>query len=128
MRILLIDDEPGVTDNLELYMRDDAHTIEVLNSIASRQELVRLLKEFQPEGVTLDFEMDPSGEAVYDWIRAWSRAVPIVFYTKYAGSPIHKNRMLEIGAAADQIVAKGEAARDVTLLLQALRGAEDSAA
>ncbi len=125
MRILLIDDEPGVTELLELYLRDDAHTIEILNSVASRPGLIQLLSHFQPEGVTLDFDMDPSGETVYDWIRAWSQEVAIVFYTKYAASPIHKSRMIDIGASADQILPKGEAGRDVPKLVRALRGARN---
>ncbi|MEM7582882.1 MAG: hypothetical protein AAF560_05835 [Acidobacteriota bacterium] len=121
MRILLIDDEPTVTEDLNFYLAVDAHTTENLNFVGSRDELIALLEDFKPEGVTLDFDMKPSGETLYGWIRSWSQKVVIIFYTKYAKSPLHQSQMRDVGALPEHIVAKGEAAIDAPKLLKALR-------
>lgn len=121
MRILLIDDEPGVTENIALYLEDGFHQVEALNYVDNEKHLQEMLKEFDPEGVILDYDMVPRGFGLYEWIRRWNDAVPIVFYTKYARSPWHHEKMIETGARSDQIIQKVEAAADVPRILRALK-------
>lgn len=126
MRILLIDDEPGVTENLVEYLEED-HQVEVMNHVVDEKHLQQSLEEFRPEAAILDYDMVPNGFALYGWIAAWRAREPqrssiqIVFYTKYAGSPWHREKMLEAGAQENQIVPKVEAADDVARLLRVLR-------
>ncbi len=123
MRILLIDDEPGVTENLVEYIEDGSHRTEVLNWMDREGDRLReMLEEFRPEGAVLDFDMVPSGVTVYGWIKDWSKAISVVFYTKYAGSPHHQVRMIDAGANPSEIVRKTEVGDDVPRLLNALRG------
>lgn len=119
MRILLIDDEVPVTDLLTIYLRQKGHTPRSINWMKGEETLRELLDEFQPNGVILDYEMVPSGLEIFGWVRSWDENTPIVFYTKYSESPPHQKQMKDVGA--DSIIAKREAARDVLVLLDALR-------
>lgn len=120
MRILLIDDEPGVTENLVEYLEDDLHHVEVLNYLGDEEHLRQTLQEFRPEGVILDYDMAPSGAVVYEWIKRWEPSTPVIFYTKYATSPHQRTRMIEAGASESRILPKVEAADDVQRLIRAL--------
>ncbi|MEM7582884.1 MAG: response regulator [Acidobacteriota bacterium] len=121
MRILLIDDDPGITENLALYLEDGFHTVETLNYLSSLDDLGGTLQDFRPEGVVLDFDMAPSGPEIYRWIRKWREDVPIVFYTQYAEKPSVRKEMLDLGIAEDGILTKRDAAWDVPDLVRNLR-------
>lgn len=129
MRVLLIDDDFSVVENLELYLSRSFHTVELRTWIDGQDDLVALLKEFRPQGVILDFGMSPSGTEIYAWIKQWMEEqmdyplVPIVFYTSYANSPEYRKDMMDAGARKDQIIEKREIGLDVPVLLKAL-GAE----
>ncbi len=122
MRIFLIDDEPGVTDNLALYIERQYHTVETLSWVENEELFRGHLERFNPQGVVLDFDMVPSGHEIYGWIREWNPKIPIVFYTKYARSLEHQKKMIEAGATLAHIIQKQEAGSDFPILLQALRG------
>ncbi len=121
MRILMIDDEPGATETMCVYLEKAYCRVDILNYVTDSGHLGEALEQFQPEGVVLDYDMVPKGFVLYGWIREWSESVPIVFYTKYADSPWHRDKMLDVGAAEDQIIAKVETANDVPRILRALK-------
>ena len=125
MRVLLIDDDVSVVENLALYLSRSFHTVELRSWIEGRTALIEILKNFQPQGVILDFGMSPSGTDIYDWIKSWTKEVtqplvPIVFYTSYANSPEYRRDMTAVGAREDQIIEKREVGLDVPVLLRAL--------
>ncbi len=127
MRILLIDDDPGTTENLLECLEAQRHEVKVLNWVDEKGEVLReALERFQPQGAILDFDMAPNGLRVYGWINEWNESISPVFYTKYAGSPPHRMRMIEAGASPGAIVMKTEAADDIADLLEALRQSDDS--
>jgi DNA-binding response OmpR family regulator len=121
MRILLIDDETDVTDRLVLYLENYGCTVERLHFVESQEHLNQILKDFQPEGVVLDYGMSPPGDQVYPWISSWSQRVKIVFYSNYSRSPNERRQMLKAGVAENRIVAKSEAGDDVEIILRILR-------
>ena len=125
MRVLLIDDDFGVGENLELYLSRLFHTVEFRSWIEGQEEIVALMEEFRPQGVILDFGMSPSGTEIYTWITHWAQQkeqplVPIVFYTSYANSPEYRKEMIEVGAREDQIIEKKEIGLDAPVILRAL--------
>ncbi len=125
MRILLIDDDPVVTENLAIYLEDEFHTIEKLHYVRQADDLEKILESFQPEGIVLDLEIPPAGgQDIYAWIRSWSEEVRIVFYTRYAQSPDRRTKMLEVGATEEEIYLKREVGQDARELLSGLRGTE----
>lgn len=125
MRILLIDDDPVVTENLAIYLEDEFHTIEKLHFVRLPEDLEKVLDSFQPEGIVLDFEIPPTGgQEIYGWIRGWSDEVRIVFYTRYAQSPDRRAKMLAVGATEQEIYLKREVGQDARELLSYLRGSE----
>ena len=119
MRILLIDDDVTVTDNLKLFLEHSYHTVEALTGIDGREMLEDLLDSFLPQGVILDYGMSPSGVEIYRWIRQW-KEIPVAFYTSYARSQVHLREMIEAGARIDQIIEKSEVGLDISALLKAL--------
>lgn len=127
MRVLLIDDDVSVVENLKLYLSHDFHTVEFRSWIGGQSDLVGILEIFRPQAVILDFGMSPSGTEIYAWIKEWIEQgslppLPIVFYTSYANSPEYKSEMTTVGAREDQIIEKREVGLDIPVLLRALRG------
>ena len=124
MRILLIDDDPAVTDILFEYLERQYLTPFSLNFFRSREDFDKQVQDFAPEGVILDFEMPGhDGCEVYTWIKAWNASVPIVFYTQYARSAEKTRRMREAGAKPGEIVQKQEVGSDMKSLLNILQAA-----
>ncbi len=122
MRILLIDDEPAVTERLALYLEDESHHVKILSYVPSQNTIQDILKDFSPDGISLDLDMAPRGDRIYGWIRKCDASVPIIFYTKYARSVVHRERMFSAGALERHILPKVEARDDVERLLRAFRG------
>lgn len=120
MRILLIDDEPDTTERLALYLGRDGHAVESLCWVDGEATFRDLLVDFRPDGVVLDFEMEPGGPQILAWLRAFSDTLPVAFYTKYGASPAHIHRMIEAGVGEGDIVTKREAAEDTRRLLAVL--------
>lgn len=122
MRILLIDDELGVTENLELYLERN-HTVQAMHDFETRAEVESRLNRFNPDGVILDFEMPGlayNGDTLFAWIRDWNEDVRIVFYTRYAQVAALRREMLNAGAQESEVIFKNEVANDIALLLRAL--------
>ena len=121
MRILVIDDDVAVVENLTLFLRNEFHAVDSLTYIRDRETLQGKLEHFGPDGIILDYGMETLGTEIYVWIRGWSVAAPIVFYTNYARSQ-ERGRMLEVGAIESEIIEKREVGLDMDLILKALKG------
>ena len=121
MAILLIDDDPHVTDDLVLYFEANQQSVEVYNEVPPREELLSRLVRLSPTAVVLDFDMPTPGDQVFTWIRSWSSEVPILFYTRYATSPNYRQLMLSAGAPDSHILLKSEAGSDALSILERLR-------
>ena len=124
MRILLIDDEINFIDNLLLYLEDRGHTVDFLTWVKDNDHLREHLDRVQPDGVILDFGMEPQGDQLYRWIHIWNQTTRIVFYTSYARSPEKLQLMEAVGQELHtevRIVHKQEVGSDVHTLLHALR-------
>ncbi|HYU34503.1 MAG TPA: response regulator [Thermoanaerobaculia bacterium] len=119
MRILLIDDDVTVTDNLKIFLEHAFHTVDSLTWIDGKEMLEDFLANFVPQGVILDYGMSPSGTEIYRWIKQW-KMIPIAFYTSYAQSQEHLRAMTNAGARIDQIIEKSEVGLDISALLRAL--------
>ena len=120
MRILLIDDDVTVTDNLKIFLERSVHTVESLTWVEGQNMLKEFLDSFRPQGVILDYGMSPLGTVIYRWVREWHDGVPIAFYTSYAQSPEYSKQMREAGARSNQIIEKSEVGLDIAPLLRAL--------
>lgn len=121
MRILLIDDDVTVVENLELYLRHDYfHAVESLTYVRDQEALTEVLRRFEPNGFVLDYGMERPGTEIYGWVRAWKPTVPIVFYTNYARSQERAN-MLRVGAKEGHILEKREVGLDIEAILDALK-------
>lgn len=121
MRILLIDDDVSVIENLTLFLRNEFHAVDSLTYVKDRATLQGKLKQFGPDGIVLDYGMETLGTEIYVWIRDWNGAAPIVFYTNYARSQ-ERGRMLDVGAIDSEIIEKREVGLDLDLILAALKG------
>ncbi|HVT18791.1 MAG TPA: response regulator [Thermoanaerobaculia bacterium] len=120
MRILIIDDEFSVTENLELYLVREFHTVEAWSFVHSAEHLRERLDSFQPQAVILDFGMEPSGVEIYKWVKDWQPSTPVVFYTSYGATPEFRLQMKQAGAQDYEIIPKREVGSDVKQLLDVL--------
>lgn len=111
-RILVVDDEPDVTELLQYKLRQDGYQVEVINDPLL---IMARAREFSPDLFILDIMMpDLDGIKICRMIRADPRlsAVPIVFLTA-RGSTEDRIKGLETGA--DDYVAKPFDAKELVL-------------
>jgi len=121
MRILLIDDDASVLENLALYL-GETRKVETLTHVANQEALQEVLARFEPDEVLLDYGMERLGTELYSWIRAERPAVAIVFYTKYAHGQ-ERAKMRRVGARDREIIDKQEVGQDLEAILTALHQA-----
>jgi DNA-binding response OmpR family regulator len=119
MRILVIDDDVTVAEDLTHFLRNDFHAVESLTYV-ERESLLETLGEFDPDGIILDYGMERLGTEIYAWIRDWKEVASIVFYTNYARSQ-ERAHMLKAGAREGQIIEKREVGLDLDAILDALK-------
>lgn len=125
MRILIIDDDIKVIQNLEIYFQRAHHTLEWRTFVENEDSLRKTLEAFEPTGVVVDYEMpNHKGAEVYRWIRNWDDTVPIVFYSRYGEDPDITLRMREAGASGRFTMMKSNAGRDAGRLLMLLERSE----
>jgi DNA-binding NarL/FixJ family response regulator len=121
MRILLIDDEATTLERLRYYLTELGHVVEEIGFVRDESGLQEAIRQYHPDGVILDYEMDPNGVKIYQWIKKWRESTKIVFYTKYGRSPDKVLRMLEVCGLRSRIVVKEETADDIERLMHGLR-------
>lgn len=102
-RILVVDDEPDVTELLGFRLRREGYNVEIINNPL---EIMGKAREFDPHLFVLDIMMpDLDGLKICRMIRADSRlsTVPIIFLTA-RGETEDRIKGLELGA--DDYIAK----------------------
>lgn len=119
MRILLIDDDYSIIENLTLFLEQAFYAVESRTWVGSKEDLKVFLEEFQPHGVILDFGMDPPGIEICEWVREWNQNMPIVFYTSYGQNDDYRDQM-QVHVQDNQIILKREVGKDIESLLRAL--------
>ena len=120
MRILILDDEPAVAENIRFYLEECGHTVRGESYVPNRSALESVLRIFRPHGAIVDFEMHPRGDKLAGWLYELQPLVPVVFYTKHAHSAQHRSQMDDATGGRGRIVQKVSVRRDVPLLLDAL--------
>lgn len=102
-RILVVDDEPDVTELLNYKLRREGYQVEVINNPL---EIMGKAREFNPDLFVLDIMMpELDGLKICRMIRADSKlsAVPVIFLTA-RGETEERIKGLELGA--DDYIAK----------------------
>lgn len=80
-KVLVIDDEPEITDIVQTFLTESGYSVDVLNNA---RDAVTRAKEFKPDVILLDIMMPGAdGYTVCQWIKAEPElaAVPVIFLT-----------------------------------------------
>ena len=116
-RILVVDDEPDVTELLSYRLRREGYVVEAINDPF---EIMGRAREFFPDLVILDIMMpELDGLMICRMLRADSRLkdVPVVFLTA-RGETEDRIKGLEIGA--DEYIPKPFDSKELTLRVRAI--------
>lgn len=116
-RILIVDDEPDVTELVSYQLRAKGYTVEALNN--PTQSISRI-RTFQPDLIILDVMMpDISGIQICRMLRAdpKSKAIPVVFLTARAEEA---DRVLGLEVGGDDYICKPFSVKELTLRVQGL--------
>ena len=115
VRILVVDDEPTLTDLLTMALRYEGCDV---RSAATGNSAVRTAKEFQPDAVVLDVMLpDLDGLEVLRRLRGHSPDVPVLFLT---ARDAVEDRIAGLTAGGDDYVTKPFSLEEVVARLRAL--------
>ena len=118
-KILVVDDDQGITRLLEIILSKEGYSVKSVNN---GDETLRAASTFDPNLILLDLVMPGTdGFEVYHSVRAESQfaRIPVIFFTSI-GDIEHKVAALELGAS-DYIV-KPVHPKELTLRIKALIG------
>jgi two-component system, OmpR family, response regulator len=115
VRILVIDDEPVLTDLLSMALRYEGCAVQ---TAASGHGAVRAARNFKPDAVVLDMMLpDLDGLEVLRRLRGLDPAVPILFLT---ARDAVEDRIAGLTAGGDDYVTKPFSLEEVVARLRAL--------
>ncbi len=115
VRVLVVDDEPNLTELLAMALRYEGWEVK---AAASGTEAVRTAREFQPDAVVLDMMLpDFDGLEVLRRMRADNSAVPVLFLT---AKDAVEDRVAGLTAGGDDYVTKPFSLEEVVARLRAL--------
>lgn len=80
-KVLVIDDEPEITDIVQTFLTESGYSVDVLNNA---RDAVERAKKFKPDVILLDIMMPGAdGYTVCQWIKAEQELgnVPVIFLT-----------------------------------------------
>jgi DNA-binding NtrC family response regulator len=116
-RVLVVDDEPQVTEMLRVAVTSFGH---VVHTAATADEGLRALPVFRPDAVLLDLTLvGISGEILLEYLRAIEPALPVIIVTGNADEAV-ANRLLAQGAF-DYVVKPVDLVRLSRILQSALQ-------
>ena len=118
-KILVVDDDQGITRLLEFILSKEGYSVKSVNN---GDETLRAASTFDPNLILLDLVMPGAdGFEVYHTVRAESQfaRIPVIFFTSI-GDIEHKVAALKLGAS-DYIV-KPVHPKELTLRIKALIG------
>lgn len=116
-RILIVDDEPDVTELVGYQLRSKGYSVEVLND--PTQSIARI-RAFQPDLVILDVMMpDISGIQICRMMRAdpKTKGIPVIFLTARTEEA---DRVLGLEVGGDDYICKPFSVKELTLRVQGL--------
>jgi CheY-like chemotaxis protein len=97
LRILVVDDEPSVSNAVKLLLQSDGHQVEAVNS---GKDALAMFEPGRYDLVFTDFAMpEMKGDKLADAIRMRVPEQPIVMLTAYPGA-------VPLSANVDHVVAK----------------------
>jgi two-component system OmpR family response regulator len=115
VRILVVDDEPTLTDLLTMALRYEGCDV---RSAATGNTAIRTAKEFQPDAVVLDVMLpDLDGLEVLRRLRGHTPNVPVLFLT---ARDAVEDRIAGLTAGGDDYVTKPFSLEEVVARLRAL--------
>ncbi|MFN8098926.1 MAG: response regulator transcription factor [Dermatophilaceae bacterium] len=115
VRVLVVDDEPNLTELLAMALRYEGWEV---RAAASGTEAVRAAREFQPDAVVLDMMLpDFDGLEVLRRMRADNSGVPVLFLT---AKDAVEDRVAGLTAGGDDYVTKPFSLEEVVARLRAL--------
>lgn len=80
-KVLVIDDEPEITDIVQTFLTESGYSVDVLNNA---RDAVAHAKQFKPDAILLDIMMPGAdGYTVCQWLKAEPELanVPVIFLT-----------------------------------------------
>jgi DNA-binding response OmpR family regulator len=80
-KVLVVDDEPEITDIVQTFLTESGYSVDVLNSA---RDTVNRAKQFKPDVILLDIMMPGAdGYTVCQWIKAEADLahIPVIFLT-----------------------------------------------
>ena len=116
-RILIVDDEPDVTELVGYQLRAKGFSVEALNDPT---QSIAKIRAFQPDLIILDVMMpNISGIQICRMLRAdpKSKAIPVVFLTARAEEA---DRVLGLEVGGDDYIRKPFSVKELTLRIQGL--------
>ncbi|HLP03726.1 MAG TPA: response regulator transcription factor [Opitutaceae bacterium] len=116
-RILIVDDEPDVTELVGYQLRAKGYAVEALNNPT---QSIAKIRSFQPDLVILDVMMpDISGIQICRMLRAdpKTKDVPVVFLTARAEEA---DRVLGLEVGGDDYICKPFSSKELLLRIQGL--------
>jgi two-component system OmpR family response regulator len=115
VRVLVVDDEPTLTDLLSMALRYEGWQV---RTAPNGMSAVRLAKEFEPDAVVLDVMLpDLDGLEVLRRMRGNSPDVPVLFLT---ARDAVEDRVAGLTAGGDDYVTKPFSLEEVVARLRAL--------
>jgi len=116
-RILIVDDEPDVTELVGYQLRAKGFSVEALNDPT---QSIAKIRAFQPDLIILDVMMpNISGIQICRMLRAdpKSKAIPVVFLTARAEEA---DRVVGLEVGGDDYICKPFSVKELTLRIQGL--------
>ena len=80
-KVLVVDDEPEITDIVQTFLTESGYSVDVLNN---PREVIARAKQFKPDVILLDIMMPGAdGYTVCQWVKAEADLshVPVIFLT-----------------------------------------------
>lgn len=80
-KVLVIDDEPEITDIVQTFLTESGYSVDVLNNA---RDAVTRAKQFKPDVILLDIMMPGAdGYTVCQWLKSEAELanVPVIFLT-----------------------------------------------
>ncbi|MEI2779091.1 MAG: response regulator transcription factor [Tetrasphaera sp.] len=115
VRVLVVDDEPNLTELLSMALRYEGWDV---RTAGSGTAAVRAAREFQPDAVVLDMMLpDFDGMEVLRRMRADNAAVPVLFLT---AKDAVEDRVAGLTAGGDDYVTKPFSLEEVVARVRAL--------
>lgn len=116
-RILIIDDEPDVTELVSYQLKAKGYAVEALNNPT---QSIAMIRSFQPDLILLDVMMpDISGIQICRMLRAdpKTKETPVVFLTARAEEA---DRVLGLEVGGDDYICKPFSVKELILRIQGL--------